>query len=146
MANVINFFSQCSDSAYNLSSSKSSPPLLYLVMYINILLYWVFCSDHTWLDIRARKASFKKLIGHPKGIWTLGGNFEGTEISIATSPLHLRKIDTQFESFKELAFSYINFKTSINRMACESNFCVMSGKQIYGYKRVQGISSMNFFP
>ena len=65
MANVMNFSNQCSDSPYNLSSSKSSPPLLSLFMYINILLYWVFCSVHIWLDIRARKAPLKKLIGHP---------------------------------------------------------------------------------
>ena len=62
----------------------------------------------------------------------------------------LWKYDIHSEALKEPAFSCINFKISINKMSqfiffLKSRLSYMSEKQIYGYKRVQDITSINFF-
>ena len=67
--------------------------------------------------------------------------------------------DIHFEALKEPVLSYINFKTSIKKVTCENTFFVtvhifftkpclsyMSKKRTEGYKIVQGITSINFFP
>ena len=88
MAHIINFSNQCSNPTYNLSSSKSSPPLLSLFMYmkhpfiLSILLrsYLIRHSD--------TQSTFKDTHRAPKHSKHLK-NFEGID-----APEYLRHVDT----------------------------------------------------
>ena len=63
-------------------SNLSSFPFLPLLIYIKHLLYLVYCSNHIWSNIRARKAHLETLREHSniQGTRRALGYSEGTQV------------------------------------------------------------------